>query len=453
MPEFETIVAPATASGESALAIVRLSGPRCGDIRISALKSRESSLKPRQAVLARYHNIKGTVVDHLVAIYYPAGNSFTGESMLELMCHGNPLICQLIIEDCIERGCRLAEPGEFSRLAFTNGKMDLSQAEAVADLIHARSEKAITAARKQLEGSVGEKVKMLLSSILHTTAHLEAYIDFPEEDLPPEDQQGPKHDLKELIDELNQLCATQHYRSLLNEGIRMVILGLPNAGKSSLLNALTGENRVIVSETPGTTRDYISERMMIGPYLVNFVDTAGIHETDSEIEQAGIARSLEQARKADICLWVVDASAPSPALPAALDQVFEATTTLVVENKSDLPRHSEMDEFLETLPHFQVSALKGSGLQDLRGELLKQIESGVLIPDEDMVLVSARHAEALETAKSHIQSSLDLLQRDEPAELAAQELHLAIEAMGRIIGKIDNESMLDELFQSFCIGK
>lgn len=453
MPEFETIVAPATANGESALAIVRLSGPDCVDIALSALKCRLGVLKPRQATLARYNNIEGIVIDHLVAIYYPCGHSFTGEAMLELMCHGNPLICQLIIEDCLRRGCRLAEPGEFSRLAFTNGKMDLSQAEAVADLIHARSEKAITAARKQLEGAVGDKVNVLVLRILQTTAHLEAYIDFPEEDLPMEDQQGPKQDLLKLIDELNQLCATQHYRSLLNEGIRMVILGLPNAGKSSLLNALTGENRVIVSDTPGTTRDYVIERMMLGPYLVNFVDTAGIHDTESEIERAGIAQSLDQARKADICLWVVDRSMPSPSLPESLDKLFASTTTLVAENKSDLPRHCEMNNFLASLPHFQISALNGTGLQDLRSALLKQIESGVHIPDEDAVLVSARHADALETAKLHIQAGFNLLQQDEPAELAAQELHLAIEAMGQIIGKIDNEAMLDELFHTFCIGK
>lgn len=449
----DTIVAPATPDGEAALAIVRLSGPDCLEIAASAFSRPETHIEPRKASLGNFRSRENEVLDQLIYIFFPENNSFTGDPMLELTCHGNPLIVQKIVEDCLQRGCRLAEPGEFSRRAFLNGRMDLSQAEAVADLIRARSDKALNAARKQLEGTVGNKVNHLISNILQTTAQLEAYIDFPEEDLPPEDADGPRRNLRMLIDELQNLAATRHYRSLLSDGIRTVILGLPNAGKSSLLNAMIGEDRVIVSEIPGTTRDYISERVLIGPYLLNIMDTAGIHPTESEIERAGIDHALEQARKADLCLWVHDRSQPCPPLPPNLSKLLSETPSIVVENKADLDRHAEATQLLPEHPHVDVCALSGQGLDTLRKTIRSHVEAGIAVPHSDAVLVSARHAKALDQAQFHVEQSLALLNDNDPAELAAQELHLATDAMGQIVGKIDNESMLDELFRSFCIGK
>lgn len=449
----DTIVAPATADGESALAIVRLSGPDALSIAAKALSRPMDKIIPRRASLGNYHDLGNQAVDELVYIYYPEKGSFTGESLIEWMCHGNPLIVQKIVEDLIQRGCRLAEPGEFTRRAFLNGRMDLSQAEAVADLIRARSDKALDAARKQLEGTVGNKVNALINKILQTTAHLEAYIDFPEEDLPPEDQQGPRKSLIEIRDELQNLAATRHYRNLLTEGIRTIILGAPNAGKSSLLNALVGEDRVIVSNLPGTTRDYIVERILIGPYLLNIMDTAGIHTTDSEIELVGIQHTLEQARKADLCLLVLDRSDRNPKVPQELRNVLEEIPSLVVENKCDLEPEVCFENPLPGSPTLAISALKGTGIDSLRKLIQQQVENGIAVPKADAVLVSARHARALDEARSHIETTLELLANDEPAELAAQELHLAIDAISQIIGKVDNESMLDELFRSFCIGK
>lgn len=453
MPELDTIVATATPAAESALAIVRMSGPACPEIARAALHPKSPTLPPRAAVLATYVDVSGEPVDDLIAILYPEGSSFTGDAMLELICHGNPLISQKLVEDAVARGCRIAEPGEFTRNAFLNGKIDLSQAEAVADLIHARSDKSLQAARKQLSGSVGQEVNTLITSILQTTAHLEAYIDFPEEDLPPEDENGPLRAIGTLISSIEKLVATQHYRQLLHDGVRLVILGVPNAGKSSLLNALTGEDRVIVSESPGTTRDYIIERMMIGPYLVNVTDTAGIREGGSAVEQEGIRRSIAQARQADLCVWALDQNVAPPPLPHELEEILTAENCIVLENKSDLPRHPDTASFLPGCLHMRASALTGDGIHALRAELRHQIEGGVYIPEHDAVLVSARHADALNSAKGHMQSALSLLNSGDPAELAAQELHLAIDAMSRIVGKIDNEQMLDELFQSFCIGK
>lgn len=449
----DTIVAPATADGEAALAIVRVSGPAALDLTAAALDRPTEKIVPRRASLGSYKDGANQALDQLVYIFYPDKQSFTGEPMVEWMCHGNPLIVQKIVEDLIQRGCRLAEPGEFTRRAFLNGRMDLSQAEAVSDLIRARSDKALDAARRQLEGTVGNKINQLIAKILTTTAQLEAYIDFPEEDLPPEDQEGPRKNLRDIDEELQNLSATRHYRNLLTEGIRTVILGAPNAGKSSLLNALVGEDRAIVSNLPGTTRDYIVERILIGPYLLNIMDTAGIHTTESEIELIGIQHTMEQAKKADLCLLVLDHSAPNPTVPAELKSVLDQTPSIVIENKCDLARDSSFQNPLTQSPCIAVSALKGQGMDALRQQIQEQVEKGIAVPHPDAVLVSARHAQALDLARSHIESSLSLLSADEPAELAAQELHLAIDAMGQVIGKIDNESMLDELFRSFCIGK
>ncbi len=449
----ETIVAPATTDGEAALAIVRLSGPSALELAATILHRPREKIVPRRASLGTYQDISNQALDQLVYIFYPDKQSFTGEPMVEWMCHGNPLIVQKIVEDLIQRGCRLAEPGEFTRRAFLNGRMDLSQAEAVSDLIRARSDKALEAARKQLEGTVGEKVNKLIANILKTTAQLEAYIDFPEEDLPPEDQDGPRKSLRGMTEELQNLAATRHYRNLLTEGIRTVILGAPNAGKSSLLNALVGEARAIVSNLPGTTRDYIVERILIGSYLLNIMDTAGIHTTDSEIELLGIQHTLEQAKKADLCLLVLDQSAETPTLPPELKSVLDQTPSIVIENKCDLKRYSSFNNPLPQSPSIAISALKGEGIELLRKQIQEHVEKGIAVPHPDAVLVSARHAKALELAKEHIERSLSLLSANEPAELAAQELHLAIDAMSQIIGKIDNESMLDELFRSFCIGK
>lgn len=449
----DTIVAPATADGEAALGIVRLSGPSALTLAAAALQRPEAKIKPRRASLGSYQNVDGQTLDELIYIYYPENNSFTGEALVEWMCHGNPLIVQKIVEDLIQRGCRLAEPGEFTRRAFLNGRMDLSQAEAVSDLIRARSDKALDAARRQLEGTVGEKINLLISNILHATAQLEAYIDFPEEDLPPEDNDGPRKNLCEIRDELQNLAATRHYRNLLTEGIRTVIIGAPNAGKSSLLNALVGEERAIVNSRPGTTRDYIVERILIGPYLLNVMDTAGIHTTTEEIELISIQHTLDQAQKADLCLLVVDRSQKQPPIPESLKSVLAGKPSILVENKCDLDRFPDFKSPLPDSPSISLSALRGTGIELLRSTIRQQVEAGIAVPHADAVLVSARHAQALDLARSHIEAALALLAADEPAELAAQELHLAIDAMSQIIGKIDNESMLDELFRSFCIGK
>lgn len=450
MKPIDTIVAPATASGEAALAIIRVSGPLVPEL-LPAIFGRTPL--PRQASLGRYVSTDGRILDSLVYTVYEEGKSYSGDWLLELSPHGNPWLVRKILDDLLVRGCRLAEAGEFTRRAFLNGKLDLSQAEAVIQVIQARSERALEAARRQLSGSVGKTVNSLVDRLLVVTAMLEAYIDFPEEDLPPEDQEGPTRVLSRLVADMENLIATRQYASLLHDGVKCVILGEPNVGKSSLLNALTGEDRVIVSAEPGTTRDYVEERIHIGPYLLRIIDTAGLHEAASSIEKEGIDRSLQQIHSADLLLVVLDSSRPAPTLPDPVIRMLNERNTVIVENKIDLPDRQHLGSFAGNCPHVAISAARQTGLEDLRKAIRHTLEEGLVVPDESAVIVSARHAEALTSAKTLLQASLDRLRDQEPAELVASDLHAAIEAMGAITGKIDNEQVLDRLFSQFCIGK
>jgi len=452
MPMGETIVAAATPYGESALAVVRASGPLCAKLADDCLGLGVNA-EPRRTFRRDYRAINGRVLDSCVAVFYADQRSFTGEPSLEVSLHGNPLIVQQVIEDLLARGCRLAEPGEFTRTAFANGKLDLSQAEAVADLISARSEQAIHVARRQLEGSVGRRMLEVSDRLLGIIAAVEAYIDFPEEDLPPEDQAGPAANLKELSAELGELIATSHYKTLLHEGIRTVIIGEPNAGKSSLLNTLTGEDRAIVSEEPGTTRDFLTERVMIGPYGLRLVDTAGLRDAESAIEASGIAKTLEQVKAADFLLVVIDQSAAAPHFPEAVEARLREKRVLVVVNKIDLPMNPGAGNVLPGLPRVRVSLTKGDGFEALRDKIREVLEADRVIPGPDELLVSARHAQALQAARSAIEAARERLREDQPAELVAAELRDALAGVGEVIGKVDNERMLDKLFASFCIGK
>lgn len=451
MPFGETICAAATPPGESALAIIRVSGPLCRSLCAECLGRPDPA--PRSALLAGYRDRSGRVVDRLIATFFAGPASHTGEDVLELCCHGSPLIVRLLLDDLLARGCRGADPGEFTRTAFLNGKLDLSQAEAVMEVIHARSERALATAQRQLDGALGRHVQGLAATLLDVVAHLEAYIDFPEEDLPPEDIEGPVRSLAAFQSRLDNLMATSRFHTLLHEGVRTVIVGEPNAGKSSLLNALAGEERALVSEEPGTTRDYIESRVMAGPYQLLLTDTAGLRETDARLERMGIARSLEQAARADLLLVVADATRPAPDLPSDLLSRADPAHTLVIINKCDIGDPAALDALLPQCGRIAVSALTGMGIDALRHAIVGRIEKGIDIPTEDGLLVSARHARALAEAKDAVARSLAKLRASEPVELAAADLREALDAIGRITGRIDNEQMLDRLFAKFCIGK
>jgi len=335
----DTIAALATPLGTAALAIVRASGPACAGIARDALALPCPPL-PRVASHADYRALDGSLLDDVVATFFAAPNSYTGDDVLEISCHGNPFIAQKILEDLLARGCRSAEAGEFTRRAFVNGRIDLSQAEAVMDLIHARSERALVVANQQLRGSLGRHLAALTEELLGALARVEAYIDFPDEDLPDEDRDVVRRALDRLAQGTRRLLATRHYGELLREGIRTVIIGEPNAGKSSLLNRLVGHERALVSPEPGTTRDFIEERIHIGPHCLRLIDTAGLNPSPTPLEKLGMGKTIERAAEADLFLLVLDVTRPQPDLPRSLPpEILErmsAENAVVVLNKIDL---------------------------------------------------------------------------------------------------------------------
>ncbi|MBE2215418.1 MAG: tRNA uridine-5-carboxymethylaminomethyl(34) synthesis GTPase MnmE [Opitutaceae bacterium] len=452
MAEVETIVAPATPRGESALALVRVSGPRAASI--AAAQSRGAEPQPRRAWHGDYRDVTGNAVDDVVFTFFGGPRSYTGEDVLEISCHGNPFIVRKVLDDLLARGCRMAEAGEFTRRAFLNGRLDLTAAEAVMDVIRARSDRALEAARLQLRGALGRRIDRLVGDLLQCCATVEAYIDFPEEDLPVEDRMRRRADLAALLAEIGGLRATRRHGDLLREGLRVVLLGAPNAGKSSLLNRLAGYDRAIVSEEPGTTRDFLEEPVLLGPHRIRVFDTAGLREAGGAVERAGVERSLERAEEADLVVLVVDATAPCPTLPQLVRDRLATHAAVLAVNKCDLPeRHFEWP-FTATLARVEVSAQTGAGLDELRRVLIERADriTGTG-SDEEHVAVNARHAVALAEAEECLRRADRLLAEEHPLELVGSEMRLAVGALGAIVGRIDHEAILDRLFASFCIGK
>jgi len=329
----DTICALATPVGTAAIALIRISGPAAG--RIAAALDGRPPL-PRVSRHLDYRSLDGQLLDDVLATYFPGPRSYTGEDLLELSGHGNPYIVQRILEDLLARGCRLAGPGEFTQQAFLNGRMDLSQAEAVMDLIRAQGDRAVEAANRQLRGALGRLLNPMIERLLATLARVEAYIDFPEEDLPPEDESWVRAEITVLEEETGRLLATSHYGEVLREGIRTLIVGAPNAGKSSLLNRLLGRDRALVSAEPGTTRDYLEERVLVGAHSLRLIDSAGLNATPEAIERMGIAKTLECAAGADLFLVVLDGTTPYPALVPEIAERLRPENTIMVVNKQDL---------------------------------------------------------------------------------------------------------------------
>ncbi|MFL3656475.1 MAG: tRNA uridine-5-carboxymethylaminomethyl(34) synthesis GTPase MnmE [Opitutales bacterium] len=452
MENIDTIAAVSTPKGESAIAMLRASGSQCGELCDSIFRSKRPAL-PRQSYHGSYRSIEGDLLDDVVYCLYREPKSFTGEDTLEIMCHGNPLIAAKILEDLLARGCRQAEPGEFSRRAFLNGRMDLTQAEAVMELIQARSDKAIQAANNQLRGAFGRQLGELKDKLLRSIAAIEAYIDFPEEDLPPEQKKVHVNGIQELIQFCSRLIDSSKYAAFLRDGVKTHILGEPNAGKSSLLNQLLGFERAIVSEEPGTTRDFLRERIILGSHSIQLLDTAGLREAKSGIEREGIRRTIELAEEADIFLLVEDSALPSPELPESIAQRLNSSNCIVIRNKVDLGNALSAVHTIDVYREVAFSALTGEGLDELKSALIALIDSHFSSDEDDLILVNARHNAALAELKDCLSGALAKFETDDAVELIASDMRGALDAIGAILGRIDNEAMLDVLFSSFCIGK
>ena len=448
----DTIAALATPAGTAALALIRISGPDTIRVAAGALGR---PLDPRVATHGDYLALDGTAVDDIVATLFAGPHSYTGEDSLEISCHGSPLIARMILGDLHARGCRPANPGEFTQRAFLNGRMDLSQAEAVMDLIHARSERALTAARQVLRGALTRHLDELAAGIVGALATVEAYIDFPDEDLPPEDRSQLAARVSAALAAADQLLATERTGGFLREGISTVLLGETNAGKSSLLNRIVGSERAIVSPEPGTTRDFIEELVHAGPHVLRVVDTAGLNAEARGIEALGIGKTLERAASADIHLLVLDASLRTPPLPHSLGNRITPSNTIVVLNKSDLlgDRGLPVAAVPGGLPSVLVSALTGKGVEELKAAMVRMADAMQRTVGEEQIAINVRHAHYLSEARICLAGALEKIEAQGPGELVASDLRGALQALGTISGMVDNERMLDHLFASFCIGK
>ncbi len=446
-PSIDTIVAPATPPGTAGLAVLRVSGPDTWAIAAAIFGA---APPPRMVRHADYRDAGSELIDDVIFVLFKGPGSYTGEDAMEISCHGNPFIVQKILEDLLVRGCRAAEAGEFTRRAFLNGRMDLSQAEAVVDVIHARSERALAAANQQLRGALSRRVGELVQRLLRMLARVEAYIDFPEEDLPPEDRTFVKGEIEDILLESSRLRSTSHYGELLRDGIKTVILGAPNVGKSSLLNRFVGRDRALVSSEPGTTRDFIEERVIIGPHCFRLIDTAGLNPNPAPLEKLGMDKTRERAEDADIYLVVFDASAPY-STDAELRAIAADKRALVVVNKIDVRLPDGIEVFgSETVA---VSVRTGLGWELLLAALIQKADALAPEAGENSISVSARHSQALALAVEALEAAAEKSGSGGPVELLASDLHAALHALEAIAGKIDNERVLDELFSSFCIGK
>ncbi len=447
----DTIVALATAPGRAGIAVVRVSGPEAWSIgaRIAGLSSAPRSLAGSFRHV-RFRARGGDVVDDGVILFFAAPRSYTGEDVVELQCHGGGIPSRLLLEAAVAAGARPAEPGEFTKRAFLNGKIDLARAEAVMDLVAARTERAAAAARAQMDGRLSDAVNAAFDALVDVQASVEHLLDFDEDEIPSSFCEESARALLELERRLTLLASNWHAGHLLREGALAVISGLPNAGKSSLLNALLGRNRAIVSDIPGTTRDSIEESFDVDGIPVRLVDTAGLRTgaTDA-IEAEGVARSEALIRDADLHIRVVDASVPLPPEEARAIAALPENRTIVVLNKCDLNRQTVKPSNCQTV---SLSAKTGENLGELTrrmAELLSSDEAAASAPE-----ISERHRREIETAKNAVAAARECLaQGGEGLVLAAQRLAEGAEALGRVTGRVWSEELLDAIFGKFCVGK
>lgn len=442
-PAHDTIAALATAPGTGAIAIIRISGPGARQVT-AACSGRTRPLRPRHATLLRVRDAQGLVLDEVVATYFQAPASFTGEDVVELSCHGGILVTRRLLERVLACGARPAEPGEFTRRAFENGKLDLTQAEAVMDVISAGSDLALRAAQNQLQGAIHDRVQQALDLLVDVTAHTTAYIDFPEEEIAPDTVEQMLSKISSADTILRRLLATADEGRVLREGVRTAIVGAPNVGKSSLLNSLLGFERAIVSNTAGTTRDTIEETVTLGGLCLRLIDTAGLHESDDAIECAGMKRSMAAGASADLVIEVADATQPPVDLPPG---VIGARHLLLL-NKCDLPLHPDQ----ATRAGIRYSCRTGEGRDELEAAITALFlhEPGDL---DSYAAINARHRYALLQAREALQRAADAFRAAASPEYTAVDLYEAIDALGSISGRVDTEDILTRVFSTFCLGK
>ena len=462
----DPIVAVATASGRGAVGIVRVSGTRMAPL-IEAVCAK--NLKPREATYLPFRDAGGAAIDHGLAIHFPAPHSFTGEDVLELQAHGGPVVLQLLLARCLEAaaetdpatgrprlaGLRVAEPGEFSQRAFLNGKIDLAQAEAIADLIDASTEAAARSAGRSLSGAFSQEIHTLRDALIRLRMLVEATLDFPEEEIDFLQKADAQGQLASLQVQLGAVQQRARQGALLREGIKVVIAGQPNAGKSSLLNALAGAELAIVSPIPGTTRDVVSQTIQIHGVPLHVADTAGLRDSADEVEQIGVARAWGQIEGADAVLFLHDLTrAERPEYAEADVEIMRLLREKLPASVPVLDVWSKQDAAPSAAPHtgISLSARTGFGIETLRRRLL-EVAGWQAVP-EGVYLARARHVQALSRVEEHVAVAAEhLAARAQALDLLAEELRLAQNALNEITGEFGADDLLGVIFSRFCIGK
>jgi tRNA modification GTPase len=449
----DTIVAVATATGRAGIGVVRLSGT---DLQpyIDALLGAPTQLEPRRAHYGTFVDAKGQVLDQGLLLFFPAPHSFTGENVLEIQGHGGPVVLDSLVNRCLDCGARLARPGEFSERAFLNDKLDLAQAEAIADLIEASSSQSARSALRSLKGEFSSLIHALVNRLIEVRVYVEAAIDFPEEEIDFLADSKLRTNLHGLVEDLRDIQDRAKQGAILREGIKVVLAGKPNAGKSSLLNALAGQDTAIVTPVPGTTRDVLRERISLNGVPLNIVDTAGLRDTDDEVEKQGVLRAWVEIENADAILYVVDITSDShgqglESLWPAYSQRSNKTDQLVITvlNKVDL-LDTETNPPDDTL---LLSAKTGQGLDALKDKLLCAV--GYSEHSEGIFSARRRHLDAIARALDFMQAGIDQLEGFGAGELLADDLRQAQQNLSEITGEFSSDDLLGEIFSSFCIGK
>lgn len=452
----DTIAAISTPIGEGGLAVVRMSGKDALKIADACFRPAKGNIKPSQAkshTLHYGHIVReNEVVDEVMLAVLRKPNTYTREDMVEISCHGGILPARLVLETLIGCGARLAQAGEFTKRAFLNGRIDLTQAEAVIDVIHSRTDLALKIAQAQLAGGLTRKMEELASTLMNILAHIEAHIDFPDEDIEPDTIEAIIKKISDSIEFIEKLLNRAEEGQILRHGVKTAIIGKPNTGKSSLLNHLLGKDRAIVSPIPGTTRDTIEETANIRGIPIVFMDTAGLRHSDDIIETEGINRTRKAIEISEMLLLVMDASQPLDDYDRENLNLIRGKKTIIVRNKCDLECRLELPHYPD-IPVVDVSCLKGEGIEKLKDTIYEVVFKRKQVDDLQTPIINLRHKEALIRAQTALKHTKESLLKGESLEFVAVDLRIAVNAVGEITGKTATEDLLDVIFSQFCIGK
>lgn len=454
-----TIAAISTAMSASGIGIVRISGSEAMNVISRIYRSKNGKKKieemPTHTIHYGYIYDEEEMIDEVLVMLMRGPRTFTGEDTVEIDCHGGVYAMKRVLETVIKNGAEIAEPGEFTKRAFLNGKLDLSQAEAVMDVIHAKNEYALKSSMEQLKGSVHRVIKEIRSKLIYEIAFIESALDDPEHyslDGYPQKLRGI---VENEIEEVAHLLKTASDGKMIQEGIKTVILGKPNAGKSSLLNILIGENKAIVTDIAGTTRDILEEYINLHGITLKMVDTAGIRETEDIVEQIGVGKAKETAKDADLILYVVDSSTELDSNDEEIIEMLQGRKAIVLYNKTDLQPVVDMEQLKKKTGHcvIPVSALEETGIRDLEETIKDMFFSGNLTFNDEVYITNIRHKKALEDAKGSLELVINSIDMDMPEDFFSIDLMNAYESLGAIIGEAVGEDLVNEIFSKFCMGK